>query len=56
LVARFSVIKIECKHESARRAAIERRIAEGLLKRSDDYLRLTRPGLMLANTVLEDLI
>jgi len=42
--------------QSGRRAAIGRHLDAGLLERRDDHLRLTRSGLMLANTVLEDLI
>jgi len=39
-----------------RAAAIETHIASGLLQRRDARLRLTRRGLLLADTVLCDLI
>ena len=42
---------------NARRAgAIKRHEQAGLLQRRDNHLRLTRRGLLLADTVLADLI
>ncbi|MFH1748408.1 MAG: radical SAM family heme chaperone HemW [Planctomycetota bacterium] len=37
-------------------AAVERHVADGLLEVTDEAIRLTRRGLLLANTVIADLI
>jgi len=50
------LLQLSADLQSPRREAIERHVRHGLLERRDDHLRLSRPGLMLANTVLEDLI
>ena len=39
-----------------RAGAIERQVAEGLLERRDGFLRFTRQGLLLADTVLAELL
>jgi coproporphyrinogen III oxidase-like Fe-S oxidoreductase len=44
------------QREEARRAAIERHRADGLVEVADNRLRLTRRGLLLANDVLVDLV
>lgn len=41
---------------NARRDAIERHVAAGLLHKSGDRLRLTRCGMLMANAVLVDLV
>ncbi len=39
-----------------RAMAIERAVADGLLERTETHVRLTRRGLLLADTVLSDLV
>jgi oxygen-independent coproporphyrinogen-3 oxidase len=55
-LTRLEVLLAEGMRGLQRAAAIEARIADGLLERRDDHLRLTRRGLLLADTVIRDLI
>jgi coproporphyrinogen III oxidase-like Fe-S oxidoreductase len=41
---------------ASRREAIDRHVSTGLLEKSADRLRLSHRGLMLADTVLSDLV
>ncbi|MDY7109971.1 MAG: radical SAM family heme chaperone HemW [Planctomycetota bacterium] len=55
-LTRLEALLAEGKRGRQRAEAIETHLAAGLLERRDDHLRLTRRGLLLADTVLSDLI
>ena len=55
-LTRLQALLAEGTRGRQRAKAIEAHIASGLLQREDDHLRLTRRGLLLADTVLCELI